>query len=113
MTASCPVIQMARELRAQLQAQDIPGDFDPKGAYWEVMLEVRYRFTNYGALLKALPSCPLDCPIAAQGGGPIGAGCFNYDLAQDMLRTDARWLALRAFEAWQTHTGVDDANREQ
>ncbi len=101
MMMRCPVIQMARALRDELQARSIPDDFDPEGAYWEVMLEVRHRFTNYDSLLKALPSCPLDCPLAAQAGGPLGAGCFNYDLAQDMLRTDARWLALRVFEAWQ------------
>jgi hypothetical protein len=101
MVARCPMIQTARALRSKLEAQSIPDDYHPEGAYWEVMLEVRRRFTNYSALIATLPTCPLDCPIAAKAGGPIGPGCFDYDLAQDMLRTEARWLALRAFEAWQ------------
>ena len=100
MLEPCEVTQMAAELRAQLYAQHIPDDYRPEGTYWEALLGVRRRFTNYDALLTALPDCPADCPFGAGAGRPTGPRCFNYDLAHDTLTTDATWLATHTFDTW-------------
>ncbi len=101
MITSCNVTEAAVRLTGRLQAQSIPDDYVLEGAYWEVMLDVRGRFTNYRSLRQALPACPPNCPIATNRGEPAGQGCFNYDLAHDILRTDARWLAWYLFRTWQ------------
>jgi hypothetical protein len=99
MVARCEVLRMAGELCSQLAGERIPDDFEVAGEYSQTVSAVRQRYTNYEALLDALP----DCPIADRVGDPIGPGCTNYDLAHDILRTSARRLALELYCKW--HAG--------
>jgi hypothetical protein len=100
MIRPCKLTEKAGELCSDMIARSIPQDFVLSGDYWQVMADFRHDFTNYDALVEALPDCPMDCPIAASMDEPSGPSCFNYDLAHDMLRTDARWLAMRVFDEW-------------
>ncbi len=103
MMRRCEVLRRAGELCSQLAGESIPDDFEVAGEYLQTVSAVRQSYTNYQALLDALPACPLECPIADKTGDPIGPGCTNYDLAHDILRTSARRLALELFSEW--HTG--------
>ncbi len=101
MLTSCDVTETAGRLSLQLEAQAIPDDYDPVGAYWQIIANVRHSFTNYDTLLAALPDCPLECPIAESNGDLTGQSCANYDLAHDILKTEARRLAMNLYRAWE------------
>jgi hypothetical protein len=95
MIMRCAVTEAAARLTLQLEAYPIPDDFDPSGKYWQVITRVRNRYTNYQALVDALPDCPLNC------GRRVGAGCSSYDFATDILDQEARRLAVCSLDAWQ------------
>lgn len=103
MVMRCEALRMARELCSQLAGESIPDDFEAAEDYSQTVSAVRQSYTNYQALLDALPDCPEDCPIADRLGDPVGPGCTNYDLAHDILRTTARRLALELYSEW--HAG--------
>ncbi len=92
MVTRCEVLRMAVESCSQLAGESMPADFEAAGEYLQTVSAVRQNYTNYQALLDAVPDCPLECPIAA-----------NYDLAHDILRTSARRLALELYSEW--HVG--------
>jgi hypothetical protein len=105
MTAGCDVLRMAGASCSQLAGESIPDDFEAAGEYSQTVAAVRQSYTNYEALLDALPDCPLECPIAAKTGDLVGPGCTAYDLAHDILRTNARRLALELYIEW--HAGKE------
>ncbi len=94
MMIACEVTETAVRLCLHLQAHLIPEDFHPLAGYEQVMAQVVDQYTNYNSLRDDLPACPLACPIAASAEEPAGAGCFNYSLARDILRTEGRRKAL-------------------
>ena len=101
MMTACEMTETAVRLRLHLQTHLIPEDFHPAGEYLQVMMQVVDEYTNYEALREDLPTCPVDCPMAAAAGEPTGAGCFNYHLAADILQTEAREHALVMFALCQ------------
>jgi hypothetical protein len=108
MMTGCEATETAVRLCLHLHARLIPEDFHPAGEYLQVMAQVVDEYTNYDALRDDLPGCPADCPIAASAGEPSGAGCFNYNLARDILVTEGRRDALVMYalcQPWPRTTG--------
>lgn len=101
----CTLTDAARKSGTELRVRELPVDLDPDGD-WELLAGLRHTFTNYEALMVAWPDCPQDCPIAALNKDEVGVECGNYQVAVDMLRTRARWVALGALDARRREAGA-------
>ena len=98
---ACIVTEAARELGPKLRMLAMPDDLDPDGDDWELVTHLRHRLTNCEALVGELPDCPQDCPVADLNDDDVGGSCSNRLVAQDMLETRARWVALGGIDAWR------------
>ena len=101
MMTACEVTETAVRLRLHLQTHLIPEDFHLPGEYQQIMTSREVdEYTNYETLQRTCPAAR-ECPIAAGAGEQPGAACFNYNLARDILQTEAREHALVMFALCQ------------
>ena len=93
MIPTCQAVDAAHELCKQLEASGEIEPLDGEIPYLVKIAHVRHANTNYETLLEQLPECPVDCPIASAHNELSGAACQNYDLAHDILKSEARRVA--------------------
>ena len=102
---TCQIVEVAKELVGQVEAQELPSDFDP-GDLWydEILAVIRHEYTNYEELLNKLPLC-VDIWDAGQC---VWQSEDDFDLecpfereAHDLLKWAAKDAAEEVYQRWK------------
>lgn len=111
----CPldVVKKARKLASQIEARDLPIDFDPGGLSWnQNLLRIARDYTNHDALFARFEDwvttvCQqgeVDCDFRAAsvcGNSELKCPCCSERwLAEQELAQAARAAAERVYQTW-------------
>lgn len=106
----CPVVQIAGDLTRQIEARELPEDFDPGDMPYNLLLpHIRHEYTNYGELLHDLPSCVelWDQGIKCYSEGE-SKECNLMREARDILKRAAKDAAEKIYLKWERkHSNLD------
>jgi hypothetical protein len=109
----CPVVQIAGDLACQIEAQELPEDFDPGDMPYNLLLpHIRHEYTNYGELSRDLPLCAdlWDQGIKCYPEGE-GEECNLMHEARDILKRAAKDAATEIYFKWERKHGNLDLTR--
>ena len=112
-TEECPVVQIAGDLARQIEAQELPEDFDLKDMPYNLILpHIRHEYTNYEELLHDLPLC-VDRWDQGIKCYPEGAGeeCNSMRKARDILKRAAKDAAEEIYLKWERQHGNLDMTK--
>jgi hypothetical protein len=111
----CPldIVEKVRRLASQIEAQDLPLDFDPAGLSWKRNLRrIARRYTNHDALSRQLEDwlvsaskdreapCEPDVTDWIAGSELECPDCPNHWLARQVLSKAAQAIAERKYQTW-------------
>jgi hypothetical protein len=109
----CPVVQIAGDLARQIEAQELPEDFDSGDMSYNLLLpHIRHEYTNCGKLLRDLPLCAdlrdqgIECYFEGEG-----KECPSMRKARDILKRAAKDAAEEIYLKWERKHGVLDITR--
>lgn len=109
----CPVVQIAGDLARQIEAQELPEDFDLGDMPYNLLLpHIRHEYTNYGELLRDLPLCAdlwdqgIECYFEGES-----EECRLMREARDILKRAAKDAAEEIYLRWERKHGTFDITR--
>jgi hypothetical protein len=99
----CLVVELAEELVSQIEAQELPPDFEPGDLHYrQILAHIRHEYTNYEQLLWKFPIC-VDhweqggmCDLDTDTGEP----CIRMQEAHDLLKWKAKDAAAATYAEW-------------
>ena len=109
----CPVVQIAGDLARQIEAQELPEDFNPGDMSYNLLLpHIRHEYTNYGELLRDFPLCAdlWDQGIKCYSEGE-SQECHLMREARDILKRAAKDAAEEIYLKWERKHGTLDITR--
>ena len=97
----CQIVEVANELVARLEVQELPEDFDP-GDLWykQILANIRHEFTNYEGLLHELPLCVDFWDAGGECTAEISLECPLQQEAHDLLKWAANDMAKEVYQKW-------------
>lgn len=101
--APCRIVEVAESLVGEIEAYELPPDFDPGDLYYnEILANLRHEYTNYEPILWSLPSCS---DHWEQGGECVWDYESDYEChlsreAHDLLKWAAKDAAAEVYQRW-------------
>jgi hypothetical protein len=109
----CPVVQIAGDLARQIEAQELPEDFNLGDMSYNLLLpHICHEYTNYGELLRDFPLCAdlWDQGIKCYYEGE-SEECHLMRKARDILKRAAKDAAEEIYLKWERKHGTLDITR--
>ena len=106
MAETCKIVEVAKALVSEIEAQELPADFEPGWVrYNQIIAGIRHEYTNYDQLLDRLPLC---VDLWERNGTEYcnqqlefpEDSCPLKDEAHDLLKWAAKAAAVEAYSGW-------------